>query len=137
MNTLKIIAASKSIEIVVRRLLAEHDVTVSQFEVMTAIRSESKPILTIAKELSNAVPGITGLIDRLEKAEFVTRERSKKDRRVVSISLTKSGEAKLKAAEKTMAEFEKRINKLVAATDMDNVVDCLTEIKTELANTEQ
>ena len=38
-----------------------------------------------------AVPGITGLIDRLEGLGLVTRERSAEDRRVVFAAITPKG----------------------------------------------
>ena len=38
-----------------------------------------------------AVPGITGLIDRLEGMGLVTRERSTEDRRVVFVAITPKG----------------------------------------------
>jgi DNA-binding MarR family transcriptional regulator len=37
------------------------------------------------------VPGITGLIDRLERAGFVHRLRCEKDRRVIHVALTDQG----------------------------------------------
>jgi DNA-binding MarR family transcriptional regulator len=49
------------------------------------------PSLEIAQRTVKVVPGITGLIDRLEKLGFVERERSQEDRRVVYVAITKKG----------------------------------------------
>jgi DNA-binding MarR family transcriptional regulator len=44
--------------------------------------------LEIASRTITVVPGITGLIDRLEQAGFVNRLRCEKDRRVIYVALT-------------------------------------------------
>ena len=50
------------------RLFREHGLTPSQYNVLRILRGEGKPlpILEIADRMIAAVPGITGLIDRLE-----------------------------------------------------------------------
>lgn len=75
------------------RLFREHGLTPSQYNVLRILRGESKPlpILEIADRMLTAVPGITGLIDRLEVMELVRRERSTDDRRVVFVSISTRG----------------------------------------------
>src|SRR5437588_12638221 len=69
------------------RLFREHALTPSQYNILRILRGEGKPmpVLEIAERTVTVVPGITGLIDRLERAEFVSRERCTKDRRVVFV----------------------------------------------------
>ena len=54
------------------------------------MRGEGKPlpILEIANRTITVVPGITGLVDRLEEAGLVTRQRCVEDRRVIYVALT-------------------------------------------------
>ena len=75
------------------RLFREYGLTPSQYNVLRILRGEAKPlpILEIADRLIAAVPGITGLIDRLEGMGLVTRERSTKDRRVVFVAISTKG----------------------------------------------
>lgn len=72
------------------RLFREHGLTPSQYNVLRILRGEGAPlpILEIAERLIAAVPGITGLIDRLETMGLVIRERSTEDRRVVFVAIT-------------------------------------------------
>ena len=82
----------RAVDVYSRRLAQEHGVTVPQLLCMLKI-DELGPMTQ--KELSEAVflnpSTIVGIIDRLEKAEIFTRERSIKDRRRVRISLTEKG----------------------------------------------
>jgi len=82
----------RSVDIYSRRLAQEHGVTVPQLLCMLKV-DELGPVTQ--KELSEAVflspSTVVGIIDRLEKAEIFTRERSVRDRRRVRISLTEKG----------------------------------------------
>src|ERR1700677_163317 len=71
------------------RLFREYGLTPSQYNVLRILRGEGKPlpILEIADRMVAAVPGITGLIDRLEALGFVARERSTEDRRVIFVAV--------------------------------------------------
>ena len=75
------------------RLFREYGLTSSQYNVLRILRGEGKPlpILEIADRMIAAVPGITGLIDRLEVMGFVSRERSNEDRRVIFVAVTEKG----------------------------------------------
>src|SRR5580692_268048 len=88
--TLNIVRTSDQLQIRFARLLREHELTPSQYNVLRILRGEGKPlpILEIASRTVAVVPGITGLIDRLEQAGFVNRLRCEKDRRVIYVALT-------------------------------------------------
>jgi DNA-binding MarR family transcriptional regulator len=52
-----------------------------------------------------ATPDMTRLLDRMEKAGWVTRERAVEDRRQVSTHITKSGTELLARLEKPAGDF--------------------------------
>src|SRR5580693_977915 len=87
---LNIVRTSDQLQIRFARLLREHDLTPSQYNILRILRGEGKPlpILEIASRTITVVPGITGLLDRLEQAGFVNRLRCDKDRRVIYVALT-------------------------------------------------
>jgi DNA-binding MarR family transcriptional regulator len=72
------------------RLFREHGLTPSQYNVLRILRGEGKPLecMEIASRTVTVVPGITGLIDRLEVARLVQCERSEDDRRKVYVAIT-------------------------------------------------
>ena len=61
--------------------------------------------MEIADRMIQVVPAITGLIDRLEKQELVTRRRCEEDRRVVYVEITAQ-------ALKILAELDQPLEEL-------------------------
>jgi DNA-binding MarR family transcriptional regulator len=78
-----------------------YGLTSSQYNILRILRGDGKPlpILEIANRTVTVVPGITGLIDRLEQVQLVRRQRCDQDRRVVYVALTDKGA-------KTLAELD-------------------------------
>src|SRR5919198_4797516 len=74
---LSVLRTGDRLEICFARLLREHGLTPSQYNVLRILRGEGKPlpVLEIASRTITVVPGITGLVDRLEQAGFVNRVR--------------------------------------------------------------
>src|SRR6202049_1238819 len=68
---LGILRTSDQLQIRFARLLREHGLTPPQYNVLRILRGEGKPlpILEIASRTITVVPGITGLIDRLERVD--------------------------------------------------------------------
>src|SRR5215475_8597062 len=93
------------------RLLREHGLTPSQYNVLRILRGEGKPlpILEIAGRTITVVPGITGLIDRLEQAGFVHRVRCEEDRRVIYVALTDRGSEALAALDEPLTALHHKL----------------------------
>ena len=84
-------------------LLAQHDLTLPQFLVLAAIRQHGAgcPIGTLATEMFQSFPTMTGIVDRLKDAGLVARGDDPADRRKVVISLTPAGRDLLDRARNT------------------------------------
>ena len=93
------------------RFFREHGLTSSQYNVLRILRGEGKPLpcLEIADRLITPVPAITGLIDRLEAMELITRDRSTDDRRVVFVAIRPKGLDKINAMDAPLAALHKRL----------------------------
>jgi DNA-binding MarR family transcriptional regulator len=99
---LNIMRTSDQLQLRFARLLREFGLSSpTQYNILRILRGEGKPlpILEIASRTVTVVPGITGLIDRLEQAGFVKRLRCEKDRRVIYVALTEQ-------ATKTLADLD-------------------------------
>ena len=109
--TLSIARTADRLGICFSRLFREHGLTPSQYNVLRILRGEGKPlpILEVANRLIAAVPGITGLIDRLEGMGLVCRERSTEDRRVVFVAITPKGLDLLGRLDEPVAALHKRL----------------------------
>jgi DNA-binding MarR family transcriptional regulator len=93
------------------RLFRSHGLTPSQYNVLRILRGEGGPLpcLEIADRMVAAVPGITGLIDRLEALGLVARDRSTEDRRVVYVTITREGLARIGKLDRPLADLEARL----------------------------
>jgi DNA-binding MarR family transcriptional regulator len=74
--------------------LKPYDVTPTQYNVLRILRGAGATGLCrndIRERLVSQVPDVTRLLDRLEEAGLVVRERSDVDRRLVTTRITRSG----------------------------------------------
>ena len=90
---LNVVRTGDRLQIHFTRLFREHELTPSQYNVLRILRGEGRPMecMEIAERTVAVVPGITGLIDRLEKAGLLTRQQSQEDRRVYLVTITARG----------------------------------------------
>jgi MarR family transcriptional regulator, organic hydroperoxide resistance regulator len=76
------------------QVVARTGVTVQQYNVLRILRGageEGMPTLVIRDRMIHAAPGITRLLDKLEKAGLARRERTSSDRRQVFCYITARG----------------------------------------------
>jgi DNA-binding MarR family transcriptional regulator len=76
------------------QVVARSGITVQQYNVLRILRgagSEGLPTLVIRDRMIHAAPGITRLLDKLEKAGLARRDRSSPDRRQVFCHITDRG----------------------------------------------
>lgn len=97
-----------------QKLMKESGLTAPQLLVMQAIEKEGSPSTSsLARSIAVSQATMTRIIDRLERAGLVRRDKSSTDKRVVNISLTDMGSAKLESApEPLQAEFLREFRKL-------------------------
>ena len=71
-------------------LLMVHHLTLPQFLVLAAVRQHASgcPMGTLAEEMFQSYPTMTGIVDRLKQAGLVSRGEDPADRRRVVVSLT-------------------------------------------------
>ncbi len=76
--------------------LLKIDLTTAQIKLLTCFSdSDQHTMSALSKKLSVSLPTITAMVNRLEHSKMVRRERDSKDRRVVKVSLTRSGQREL------------------------------------------
>jgi DNA-binding MarR family transcriptional regulator len=115
-------------------LLAPHDVTLQQFNVLRILRGarpEGLCTLAIAQRMIEQTPGITRLIDRLEKKGLVRRVRSEEDRRQVWCRITPAGERLLARLEDPVEEFDRAAVRGLSPADQDQLSALLDQLQGE------
>lgn len=89
----RLVRSSEGLHSLVSRGLAIEGISASQFSTMKVLRIHGKLAQRdIAKYILKSGGNITILVDNLEGMGLVNRDRDTKDRRVVYVSLTPSGE---------------------------------------------
>ena len=108
---LNLFRTNDRIQIRFARLFREHGLTPSQYNVLRILRGEGKalPCLEIAQRMVAVVPGITGLIDRLEALGLVGRVRSSEDRRVIYVQITDKALDLLSRLDKPVDDLHKHL----------------------------
>lgn len=105
---------TRAIDLHSKQLVRESGLTAPQLLVLQEIAAlgPAKPSV-VAKNVHLSQATVTSIIDRLVKAELVTRERSEEDRRAVDLTLTDEGKARLEAAPDLLqAGFIERFSRL-------------------------
>jgi DNA-binding MarR family transcriptional regulator len=128
---LKVVRTSDQLQIRFARLLREHGLTPSQYNVLRILRGEGKPlpILEIASRTITVVPGITGLIDRLEQSGFVNRLRCDKDRRVIYVALTDHAVATLAGLDEPLLALHRKLLGHLSQAELKELIRLLEKLR--------
>ena len=113
------------------RLFAPLGLTPQQYNVLRILRGarpDPLPTLEIAARMIEKAPGVTRLLDRLEKKGLVSRERCAADRRQVLCGITGKGLALLARVQPELRKAEDRINRL-SQKDLERLVALLDALR--------
>jgi DNA-binding MarR family transcriptional regulator len=116
------------------RLLREHGLTGSQYNVLRILRGEGEPLpmQEIASRMVQVVPGITGLVDRLEAAGLVCRERSTEDRRVIYVGIKPAALEVLGRIDAPLLALEKKLLGGLSHGEQRKLIELLQKMRDHL-----
>src|SRR3984957_1630255 len=128
---LSVVRTSDQLQIRSARMLREHALTPSQYNILRILGGEAKPlpILEIASRTIAVVPGITGLIDRLEQAGFVNRLRCEKDRRVIYVAMTEQGTKTLATLDEPLLDLHRKLLGHLSQGDLKDLIRLLAKAR--------
>lgn len=115
-----------------RLILKDYNITVPQFEALQhLIHNENMTIGELSQRMSLAHSTVTDLIDRMEKAELVSRNKDLEDKRIVRLKALPEGYDIVSKVLNKRIDFLR--GKLVSLTDdekdkLDNVLRRLHEV---------
>ncbi len=116
----------------VNRVLEPYGITHPQYNVLRILRGagpEGLPTLEVAERLVERTPGITRMMDRLEKRGWVRRERSADDRREVRCYLTAKGGELLHELDEPINETDIRTVAPLTPSDQRRLIGLLDAIR--------
>src|ERR1700732_933424 len=115
-------------------LFNQHGIPWQQYNVLRILRGAGLgglPTLDIAERMIEQAPGITRLLDRLERKKFVRRERPSDNRRQVLCYITKPG---LDLLQELDTPFRNRVNQALHRldeSDLEELIRLLTVVRGE------
>ncbi|HEX7252018.1 MAG TPA: MarR family transcriptional regulator [Thermoanaerobaculia bacterium] len=115
------------------KLLAPYGITQQQYNVLRILRGsrpDGLPTLEIAARMIEKAPGITRLLDRLERKRLVIRERSPGDRRQVICRISPKGVDLLPSLDSTIRRAIEPVNRL-SQKDLKRLIVLLDSVRRE------
>src|SRR3982751_3958794 len=106
---LSVLRTAAVVQRVTAQVVEPSGITVQQYNVLRILRGAGEaglPTLAIRDRMIEEAAGITRLLDKLESAGYVVRERSTPDRRQVLCQITLTGLAPLSALDAPMAALK-------------------------------
>jgi len=113
------------------RLMKEHSLTGTQYNVLRILRGAEPHGLAckgIGDRMISHDPDMTRLLDRMEMRGLITRERQSDDRRVVKTRITAGGLEILRKLDAPVQELHEKQFERVPATRLKSLVAILEEL---------
>jgi len=106
------------------KVAESHGLSLAQYNVLRILRAagdDGLPTLAIRERMVEEAAGITRLINKLERAGFVRRDRSSADRRCVVCRLTNRGTELLQELDDPIVEANEGALRILSDADVDEL----------------
>lgn len=117
-------------------VFAEHGLEAWEFDMLATLRRSGRPFQLTAGQLVSSMMitsgAVTNRIDRLESRGLIRRERDPHDGRVVLVTLTEAGLAKIDAAVPDHAENELRMISALEPEERATLIALLSKLQHSL-----
>lgn len=133
---LSILRTASELSYAVDQFFRPFGITSSQYNVLRILRGAGTDGLCrneISERMVTATPDMSRLLDRMEKAGWVTRKRAEDDRRQMSTHITKTGMELLARLEKPTGEFVTPLFAGATSRDLKTVLKVNDRIRTKLS----
>ena len=120
---------TRAIDLHSRKLATTFGLTGPQLVCLRALgQVEHSTPSALAKELSLSQATVTGIVDRLDARQLLTRERNSRDRRLVTVTITAAGRALIAQAPSPLQEtFIEELERL-KPEEQRNILETLERI---------
>jgi DNA-binding MarR family transcriptional regulator len=118
-------ALSRGVEEILKLAELSH----TQYNVLRILRGAGEQGLCcreVAERMITRDPDITRLVDRLERRGLLARSRDSKDRRVITVRITRAGQKLLKDLDRPMAEYNRKLLRHMDNSDLRKLAELLT-----------
>jgi len=130
--TLGLLRTADAVKRSLAQVIEPHGITPQQYNVLRILRgagSDGIPTLTIGERMIEQTPGVTRLVDRLERKGLVARTPCPKDRRRVFCRITAKGLDLLKELDDPVNRWDSQAVSVLPPTELDLLVDLLDRVR--------
>lgn len=123
----------------VSRVLEPAGVTIQQYNVLRILRGagpEGLPTLAVGERMLERTPGVTRLIDRMERKGWVERSRCTEDRRRVWCKITKPGLSLLDELQEAVNRTDDAFHDVLSDDELRALIDYLDRIRAHVGESE-
>jgi DNA-binding MarR family transcriptional regulator len=115
-----------------RFLSARYGLTTPQFQLLkAAVQDNNVTLGGLSEQLNCSRGNVTGIVDRLERDQWLKRERSTDDRRVITVRLTEKGEQVAKI-ERDLTQELASLSEIWDGSQRQKLTDMLVGLYREL-----
>lgn len=129
---LSIIRTSSMLTDAFERMLKPHGITSTQFNVLRILRGAGDTGLCrneIGDRMITRMPDVTRLLDRMEEAGYIARERSTEDRRMVRTSLADKGYQLLAEIDEEVSTEQRRPFRELSEKQLEELIEMLASVR--------
>lgn len=130
--TLGLLRTADAVKRSLAQVIAPHGITPQQYNVMRILRGagpDGIPTLTIGERMIEQTPGVTRLVDRLERKGLVARTPCPRDRRRVFCRITAKGLDLLKELDDPVTRWDSQAVSVLPPSELDVLVDLLDRVR--------
>jgi len=130
--TLGLLRTADAVKRSLAQVIEPHGITPQQYNVLRILRgagAEGLPTLSIGERMIEQTPGVTRLVDRLERKGLVERTPCAKDRRRVFCRMTVKGLELLKELDDPVNRWDARSVSVLPPSELDSLIDLLDRVR--------
>lgn len=130
--TLGLLRTADAVKRSLAQVIEPHGITPQQYNVLRILRGagpEGLPTLTIGERMIEQTPGVTRLVDRLQRKGLVARAPCSKDRRRVFCKITPKGLDLLKELDDPVNRWDNQAVAVLQPSDLDSLINLLDRVR--------
>ena len=130
--TLGLLRTADAVKRSLAQVVEPHGITPQQYNVLRILRGagpDGLPTLTIGERMVEQTPGVTRLVDRLERKGLVARTPCPKDRRRVFCRITEKGLELLTELDEPVNRWDAQAVAALAPSDLASLIGLLDRVR--------
>jgi DNA-binding MarR family transcriptional regulator len=130
--TVGLLRTADAIKRSLAQVIEPHGITPQQYNVLRILRGagpDGLPTLTIGERMIEQTPGVTRLVDRLERKGLVARTPCPKDRRRVFCRITPKGLDLLEELDEPVNRWDAHAVSVLPPVELDSLITLLDRVR--------